>query len=152
MENAEGTGEQQIPLFLLSLVFQDDSRLFPSSLSSFGPSIPVFCWVGIREGMKSFPAHSGRLIPPIPAPAPAAIPLLQPFQWIFPARMGKGRAKTSFNWFWGFFPTDPFPGSFCFQAEKVFEEVSDQSSFYPKSGFRLTPWAREEVLGNPEDD
>lgn len=116
-----------------------------------GPFHPCFCRLGMREGMKSFPALSGRLILPIPAPAPAAIPLLRPSQWILPARMGKESAKTSFNGIWGFFPMDPFPGSFCFQAEKVFEEVSD-SSFYPKSkgspGSSSPPVRKQRIPGS----
>lgn len=130
-------GSGKIPLFLHSLGFfrTIPGCFHPPHVPPALPSLLDARW-RIRKGTKTFPAHSGRSIPPILPHAPASIPLLRPSRWIFPAGMGKGRTKTSFNWIFGvffLFPMDPFPVSFCFQAGKFFEEASAQSSSYPKS-------------------
>lgn len=95
-------GSGKIPLFLHSLGFfrTIPGCFHPPHVPPALPSLLDARW-RIRKGTKTFPAHSGRSIPPILPRAPASIPLLRPSRWIFPARMGKGRTKTSFNWILG---------------------------------------------------
>lgn len=110
---------QRIPLFLHSIGFPGPFQAVPIFLH------PCFLLGGGsgRDGIQ--PSPRGEADPSHPC---SCILLLPPFQWTLP---GKGSTETSFNWIWEFFPVDPFPGSFCFQAQGVFEEESDQSSFIP---------------------